>query len=282
MPTPRAPPKLLSLDSVLKADHSLGYTVYSRAQKSSELKLVAEACSLSGDEVLFFGFTAVLGSVLFALRGLGYREMGCVEECCWDCFGGGSFLIMVETGLKWVFRRERPSYAPQAKVYSIPGEWFSFPSGHTMRAFYLPFLFSTSPFLKALGISAGGARYAFPWACSVGWSRVAKGRHYPIDCFVGGMVGVAIGYAMEILAPIQIAAVMKTMGGVFVTYFYGFTFLMPALAGKGEENKASRMAVGFVYYGFYTALFLATLPWGGFDQFGKQTLGENGACTNLW
>merc|ERR1711879_1012946 len=104
--------------------------------------------------------------------------------------GLGDILMVcvVEMLLKFCVQRERPPYAKQGTFYILPGEWWSFPSGHTLRATYLARraseLFSTS----------GSALASFPhvlpsllasWAVLVGWSRVAKGKHSPLDVTAG-------------------------------------------------------------------------------------------------
>ena len=197
------PTQSLSSNFLLRADEDLGYSMYQQAQTSKHVKVAADLFSISGDELVWFGGPAAIGSFLFALRGLGLlRPMGCLEESMWDCFGAAAVCIAVETFFKvrsaftryrrpvpifrangapltlnmsqWVFRRTRPTYAPQSKVHSVPGEWYSFPSGHSLRAFYWPFWLSRSKFVGLLApvVTFPRARFIVPWACGVGWSRV--------------------------------------------------------------------------------------------------------------
>ncbi|GMH87597.1 hypothetical protein TrST_g5984 [Triparma strigata] len=253
-------------------DEDLGYAAYMQAQKNKHVKLLADIFSISGDEVVWFGGPAVIGSFLFLLRGLGLsRPMGCLEESMWDCFGAASTCIFVETALKWVFRRTRPTYAPQSKVHSVPGEWFSFPSGHSLRAFYWPFWLSRSKFVRLLApiITFPRARYCVPWACGVGWSRVAKGRHFPGDVAVGALIGSALGYVVEDWMTGLGRSLAKTVGGIFITYAFGITYLIPQVSGDEAAGAISKY--GVLYYGFYFLLFFSTLPkdW---DSIGAQTL----------
>jgi len=84
--------------------------------------------------------------------------------------------------LKRSFRRRRP-YIVEDSVHFIakPLKDASFPSGHTTAVF-------------ATCVSIG---FVIPYlapvliiiACLVGWSRIYLGLHYPIDVFVGALIG---------------------------------------------------------------------------------------------
>lgn len=271
------------LQALLKADEDLGYRMYKYCQENSHVKLAADVFSISGDEVVWFGLPSVIGSLLFMMRGLGaLRPMGCLEEGMWDCFGAAAICIFVETALKWVFRRKRPEYSPQSKVHSVPGEWFSFPSGHSLRAFYWPFWLSRSKFVGLLSpiIAFPRARYCVPWAACVGWSRIAKGRHFPLDVAVGASIGAAVGWLTEDFLGGLGRSVVKVVGGIFITYFYGITFLIPQVSG--DENAGAISKYGVAYYSFYVLLFFATLP-KDFESIGAQTLSVDGnSCTTIF
>ena len=90
------------LQKLLALDEDLGYKVHHHAQyEAKHVKLFADLISISGDEVIWFGLPAVLGSILFLMRGLGaFRPMGCLEEGMWDCFGAASVCIFFETACK--------------------------------------------------------------------------------------------------------------------------------------------------------------------------------------
>ncbi len=97
--------------------------------------------------------------------------------------------IAVNTGLKHSVHRERPqAYYRDAiargEVQIQVGERVShnaFPSGHTTMAFF------------AMGYLAWAKRRQAWWwlllALGVGWSRVAVGAHFPLDCVAGGALG---------------------------------------------------------------------------------------------
>ena len=115
------------MNAIKGLDESLGKYWYNAAREMKMVKVAAELFSLSGDEALWFGVPSVLGSIIFLIRVVLGRRMGCLEETIWDCFGSVATCIFIETCLKWVFRRTRPTYSTQSKVYCVPGEWFSFP-----------------------------------------------------------------------------------------------------------------------------------------------------------
>ncbi|GMH63092.1 hypothetical protein TrLO_g13770 [Triparma laevis f. longispina] len=277
-----APPALPTSEWRVKWDEDLGYNIYKYSQDNKYVKLLADIFSVSGDEIVWFGGPAVIGSSLFCLRGLGLtRPMGCLEESMWDCFGAAATCILVETALKWVFRRTRPTYAPQSKVHSVPCEWFSFPSGHSLRAFYWPFWLSRSKFVKLLApiVAFPRARYCVPWACGVGWSRIAKGRHFPGDVLVGALIGSALGYVVEDWMTGLGRSLTKTVGGIFVTYAFGITYLIPQVSGDEAAGAISKY--GVLYYGFYFLLFFSTLP-ADWENIGAQTLDAESSCVTIF
>lgn len=97
----------------------------------------------------------------------------------------GSHLInsTLTIGLKYLVHRPRPfnTYSTIEK-YGKAGS-LSFPSGHTSMAF-----------ATATSISLNYPKWyivcpAYLWACSVGYSRMYLGVHYPSDVLVGAIIG---------------------------------------------------------------------------------------------
>lgn len=101
--------------------------------------------------------------------------------------------IAVSTGasqlVKLVVNRKRPSYAYPDRIteggYRTGVKDFSFPSGHTCLAF--TYATSVSLQYKKWYVTVP----AFMWACSIGYSRMYLGKHYPSDVLAGAAFGVA-------------------------------------------------------------------------------------------
>ncbi len=82
-------------------------------------------------------------------------------------------------------KRNRPQHAIPGYVSVIqPSDQFSFPSGHTSAAFLMFGIFSVFfPVLYTVLLF---------WAVGVGISRVILGVHFPSDCLIGAVMGLAI------------------------------------------------------------------------------------------
>lgn len=80
------------------------------------------------------------------------------------------------------FKRNRPpDILPGFKSVVVASDKFSFPSGHTSAAFLMTV--SIVIYFPSL------AWVLFPWAISVGWSRVMLGVHFPGDTMAGALLG---------------------------------------------------------------------------------------------
>lgn len=98
--------------------------------------------------------------------------------------------VVLTYGLKYAVGRERPyeRYPDRVHAYSLEDSP-SFPSGHTAAAFSLATSLSIKyPKWYVIAPSA-------LWACSVGFSRMNEGVHYPSDVVAGAAIGAGCAVA---------------------------------------------------------------------------------------
>jgi membrane-associated phospholipid phosphatase len=94
----------------------------------------------------------------------------------------------ITTGLKYAVNRTRPFVTyPDIEKEMAAGSP-SFPSGHTSDAF-----------ATATSVSLAFPKWyvvapSFLWACSVGYSRMDLGVHYPSDVLAGAIIGAGTSY----------------------------------------------------------------------------------------
>ena len=91
---------------------------------------------------------------------------------------------IISTGMKYGFNRDRPFVTYPFITKKTYAGSPSFPSGHTSYAF------STATSLSLVYPKWYVITPSFLWACSVGYSRMELGVHYPSDVLVGAVVGV--------------------------------------------------------------------------------------------
>lgn len=229
--------------------------------KGGVIKTVADALTISGDELVLIGFPATLGSVIFTARGFGisaYSTMSCLEEACWDAFGAAALCCMVETILKTIVRRERPGYAKQRTHYALVGERYSFPSGHTLRCFYWMFYAHSIARKFNFGwLSSLPLLTIFCWASAVGWSRVALGRHYVLDVVAGAVCGMVLSFLVETQFAVSVRAVLFIVTGILLTFEWGAVCVLRQLCSCLSNSQ--KACVGVMYYGFYGTLLVSTV-----------------------
>ncbi|TVU28927.1 hypothetical protein EJB05_20478, partial [Eragrostis curvula] len=96
----------------------------------------------------------------------------------------GLVLDLILVGLVKVFvRRPRPAYNAADMYVAVAADHWSFPSGHSSRAFLV----------AAFLAGAGGLQHRealFLWAAATSASRVLLGRHYVLDVVAGACLGV--------------------------------------------------------------------------------------------
>jgi membrane-associated phospholipid phosphatase len=98
----------------------------------------------------------------------------------------------ISTGLtyaaKYTVKRERPYDTYSFIDAPYPESSYSFPSGHTSIAFATVTALSLK-YPKWYIIAPG-----YFWACSVGYSRMNLGVHYPSDVLGGALLGAGSAY----------------------------------------------------------------------------------------
>jgi membrane-associated phospholipid phosphatase len=147
-----------------------------RAHQSSALDSVAQAFSMLGAE----GLTVLFVVTLIVL---GWQRRYGAAVSLMLVVGGAQLLNDV---LKLAFHRTRPSIV----VTAVPGQVWSFPSGHAMVS--LAFF----GFLAYLGWRLFNGRWRVVWVCAmsllvllIGLSRLYLGVHYLTDVVAGYIAG---------------------------------------------------------------------------------------------
>jgi membrane-associated phospholipid phosphatase len=103
---------------------------------------------------------------------------------------GASLILaaVITTGLKYTVNRTRPFNTYPIIDKGMNAGSPSFPSGHTSDAFATATSVSLA-FPKWYVITP-----SFLWACSVGYSRMDLGVHYPSDVLAGATIGAGTAY----------------------------------------------------------------------------------------
>ena len=166
---------------------------------------------------------------------------------------------------KLAVTRPRPPYAEQnVETYVIPGEVWSMPSGHAIRAgclaFWLAYGKNAALICATAGVPVPRLAATLPWAILVGLSRIGKGRHFPSDVLVGLAIGVAVGFVLEgprVALTNYWRGVTKVLGGILITGSWGSYFFVPLV---GRASGLPRRELTALYFAFYCAMLWFSVP----------------------
>lgn len=125
------------------------------------------------------------------------------------------------------------------------------------------------------------ARMCIPWAIAVAWSRVAKGRHFPLDVVAGALVGFCLGWYVEDYLSGYGRTLVKTIGGTFTTANWGYYVLVPFIAG---DCRTKNMVATFLFYVYCLTLLYTSLP-ESHEHAGAQSIDSvdgNSVCKFYW
>lgn len=83
----------------------------------------------------------------------------------------------------------------------------------------------------------------------VAWSRVAKGRHFPLDVLVGAIIGTFLGYFVEDYCSGYERAVIKMATGVFATANWVYYMFVPLFDGQSKLVLYTALVLFFFFTG---------------------------------
>jgi undecaprenyl-diphosphatase len=136
-------------------------------------------------DVTALGGTTVLGLVILAVAGLALVLRKPHMALLLLAAGGGGMLV--NTGLKNLFDRTRPTVVPQLDAVHT----LSFPSGHAMvsAAVYLSLAVLAARLVRPRHAKVYVVAVAATLTVAVGVTRVYLGVHYPTDVLAGWIAG---------------------------------------------------------------------------------------------
>jgi membrane-associated phospholipid phosphatase len=136
----------------------------------------------SSEVYLLFGIPAGM-----AVAGLIKDDRDMLRNACVS-IAAAAINSAVTNGLKYSINRDRPFVTYSDILKKAPAGSPSFPSGHT-----------SSAFTTATSLSLAYPKWyvivpSYSWACTVAYSRMHLGVHYPSDVLAGAVVGAGSAY----------------------------------------------------------------------------------------
>jgi len=205
-------PMIRGLQSLLIADKRISLAIFHTFEEAGILTtpirfivlLLLKLHTLSIDGIVWFPVIPVI--LLFTANKENLSAHNTFQRMLIELYIGSLLGVIVELTLKPLFKRTRPSLKTNDHPRFVAAENFSFPSGHTLRAFYvaaaislrwagmLETQYSVDPFILMCGL--------FIWAGFVGLSRVAVGRHFFLDVMAGAFAGLLCDFVLAGIAAI--------------------------------------------------------------------------------
>jgi len=96
--------------------------------------------------------------------------------------------------VKAFVRRRRPVGNRNDQWVTIGPDFYSFPSGHVSRVFFILFYFS-----KLYPLDAFLVLCICIWAVAIAFSRILLRRHYLLDVIAGGLLGYLISLVVSVI-----------------------------------------------------------------------------------
>lgn len=139
----------------------------------------------NSDAFLVIGIPAGMGAVGLVKQDDILFRNACVTIAATVVNSGITF------AMKYTFERERPFVTYSDIIKKSEAGSPSFPSGHTSMAF-----------ATATSLALAYPKWyiivpTYTWACTVGYSRMHLGVHYPSDILIGAIVGAGSAYLSQ-------------------------------------------------------------------------------------
>jgi len=287
------------MQAALAADESLGEGIFRTCQRSGALKAACELATLLVDDgvcllLLIAGWFGALylrsqgaggggggddggaGDLPGAAAAAAAAAYACYPEAIAECYLLFMSWASTETFVKLLVRRPRPALGKQKELKDvmIPGDQFSFPSGHSLRAFAIARVALNSAALRAAGLGApgGAAPYLLLGAGASALSRIGLGRHTPLDVACGSLMGLAMG---ELLAEPYVAQGTRWRYQLLCASYFTAVGVAAALSAR------ARAFFGFVVPS-QVAVHLCFATWGSwiysFSRFARLGHHDFAAC----
>lgn len=211
-------------------DDRMTNKLYRTATKNPVCMRIARTVNLLVDDGPFIGGISFAWLSALACRRFGVIDStSCLPDAINEIFLRFMMWTVTESIMKLVLQKPRPSHyghnrhsshvgitleelqkgtvgnppkvdhPNKQKGVMIPGDHYSFPSGHTQRAFGCARILVVDALVNAeigsaMGISQEntgiGAMILLMLAFTIGWARIALGKHSLLDVIGGGLLGV--------------------------------------------------------------------------------------------